>query len=69
MLVILKSFNFLNKQGVNTSYVYFGSSGSFFPFHIEDNNLGSINRQYSGASKIWLSISRINFNAFVEYLK
>jgi hypothetical protein len=35
-------------SGVNTSYAYFGSDGSFFPFHVEDMNLGSINRMYSG---------------------
>ena len=45
------------------------STGSFFHFHLEDINLASINRQYYGAEKIWLSISGQNYDAFVKYLR
>jgi hypothetical protein len=42
----------LNILAVKTSYVYFGSTGRFFPFHIEDINLASINRQYYGLKNL-----------------
>ena len=55
--------------GVNTSFVYYGCAGSFFPYHVEDMNLGSINRHFGGAAKIWISISRRNYDACVRYMK
>ena len=55
--------------GINTSFVYFGCKESVFPFHIEDVNLGSINRNFWGAPKIWIGISAKNYNQLVKYFK
>ena len=55
--------------GVNTSYANFGSIGSFFPFHVEDLNLGSINRIYSGEPKIWFCFISTKYYAVVKYLR
>jgi hypothetical protein len=40
----------------------------FFPFHVEDMNLGSINRMYSGEPKIWFCFNSKIHDAVVKYL-
>jgi hypothetical protein len=65
---VLFTINFIF-SGVNTSYIYFGSNGSFFVFHVEDHDLASINRSFFGAAKIWFSLPERNYGPFVDYMK
>ena len=43
-------------QGVNTTYLYFGSWRAMFAFHCEDYNLYSINYLHLGDAKSWYGI-------------
>ena len=43
-------------QGVNTTYLYFGSWRAMFAFHCEDYNLYSINYLHLGEAKSWYGI-------------
>lgn len=49
--------NYLNNgnpvPGINESYVYFGTTYSKFPLHIENMDTYSINYHHEGANKIW----------------
>lgn len=42
--------------GVTTSFLYFGMWKALFAWHIEDQNLHSINYLHFGASKVWYSV-------------
>lgn len=42
--------------GVNTSFLYFGSAGSSFPWHPEDYDKFSISYLHEGAPKIWYCV-------------
>ena len=69
-LLFSEYFNKLSVYiGVNTGHAYFGSEGSFYPFHVEDMNLGSINRMYSGEPKIWFCFYSKNYDAVVKYFR
>jgi jumonji domain-containing protein 2 len=48
----------ISMEGINTPYLYFGSSRSIFAWHVEDYNMGSINFQHYGKPKFWYGISR-----------
>jgi len=39
--------------GVNTPFVYFGGTHSFFPVHVEDLSLFSVNFLHHGYPKLW----------------
>lgn len=51
-------------EGINSPYLYFGSSRTMFAWHVEDYNMSSINFQHFGAPKVWYGISKK-----VNYLK
>lgn len=55
--------------GIQTPYVYHGSAGSIFGFHVEDQNLLSINIQHSGAPKIWFGVTKSNYQILLEYFR
>lgn len=40
-------------NGIQTPYVYVGTIGSSFPFHLEDGDLASLNYHHSGKPKLW----------------
>jgi len=40
--------------GISLPFLYFGSTHSIFPIHIEDGSLFSINYLHYGAPKVWL---------------
>ena len=44
-------------EGINSPYLYFGSSRTMFAWHVEDYNMASINYQHYGAPKVWYGIS------------
>lgn len=53
--------------GINTPFLYVGSLGSVFPFHIEDRSLQAMNYNHFGEPKFWYAISpskREEFEAF-----
>ena len=43
--------------------------GSFFSYHVEDDDLASINVHHYGAPKIWISVSERNYKPFIKYLR
>lgn len=57
-LKLCRIFNILwllphNYLGLHTSYLYLGTKHSFFPIHVEDANLLSINYLHFGHPKVW----------------
>lgn len=42
--------------GINTSYTNYGMYGTFFPMHVEDSNLASMNILHHGAPKTWYGV-------------
>lgn len=45
-------------EGVNTPYLYFGSFGSMFAWHVEDYNMSAVNFHHYGKPKFWYGVSR-----------
>lgn len=44
-------------DGIHYSFLYVGSKGSLFSFHVEDQNLNSISYLHEGAPKVWYGVS------------
>lgn len=47
-------------EGVHHSYLYIGTDGSAFNFHVEDQNANSINYLHAGSPKIWYCVAEKN---------
>ncbi|KCV70529.1 hypothetical protein H696_02875 [Fonticula alba] len=56
-------------SGVNIPYLYFGSWGSTFSWHVEDVDLYSINYLHFGAPKHWYTVSSRDRVAFEHILR
>ncbi|XP_052130837.1 uncharacterized protein LOC127751391 isoform X2 [Frankliniella occidentalis] len=62
-----------NLPGITTPYLYFGFSHSFFPIHIEDLSLYSLNFLHHGYPKVWVvvppaSISKLHYFLSKEFM-
>lgn len=55
--------------GIHYSFVYIGSRGSLFSFHVEDQNLNSISFLHEGAPKIWYGASSEYSPRFEELMR
>ena len=51
-----RGFSKKELEGITDSMLYFGTSGSSFPWHTEDADLPSINYLHEGKPKIWFVI-------------
>lgn len=56
-------------QGVKSSFVYFGSFPSLFPWHCEDFNFFSVSYLHFGESKHWYMVSSSEKKKFDKLLK
>lgn len=61
--VFARSFNILNETpeedkipGIHTTYLYAGTPGTVFCWHLEDYHLYSANYQLDGAKKVWYTV-------------
>jgi hypothetical protein len=69
--VFKQPFNLLNVceekiPGIHTPYVYGGTPGTFFAWHLEDFQLYSANYQIDGAAKVWYTIPAYYLENFVQ---
>jgi hypothetical protein len=55
-------------EGINSSYLYYGTPFSTFALHDENEALGSISYNHYGATKIWYIIDARDHNTFLIYL-
>lgn len=55
--------------GVYTSYLYIGTQGTVFSFHVEDYNLNSISFNHYGAPKVWYGIPESYSAEFEKFCK
>ncbi|KAK9479536.1 JmjC domain, hydroxylase-domain-containing protein [Lipomyces japonicus] len=55
--------------GVNSAYLYFGMWKSTFAWHVEDQDLYSINYLHFGAPKQWYSISQADEKKFFNLMR
>lgn len=53
--------------GIQTPFVYVGSPGTSFGFHLEDGNLASVNYLHQGKPKVWYFV-RFEDNKKLETL-
>lgn len=56
-------------KGIHYSFLYIGSKGSMFSFHVEDQNLNSISYLHEGAPKVWYGVPLEDSPQFEELVK
>ncbi|RPA72998.1 transcription factor jumonji, partial [Ascobolus immersus RN42] len=56
-------------KGIHTPYLYFGTPGTVFTWHLEDWLLPSANHLISGASKLWYLIPAASLTGFENACK
>jgi hypothetical protein len=70
--VFKQLFNLLNFceekiPGIHIPYIYGGTPGTFFGWHLEDFQLFSANYQLDGAAKVWYTIPAYYLENVVQY--
>lgn len=58
-----------NYTGINTPEQYYSTQGSAFGIHVDPYNLGTLNLNLIGSSKLWLFVKPTNRDLILNYLK